>query len=165
MRVFVCALVLSNLSCSGPTSSMLRHQRLPFRSWARIISHTTWYFQTSSTCGEEPLEEPQVCLAVHFIQMNTLMIFPGTIPTDDPSFVARNDDPSFAQEITTKNGTVEFHIDIDSTSGRFISGVLDSIRPFCIGRGFVEMGLLLPNGTEGKLFVRRDICLSISNLA
>jgi hypothetical protein len=97
------------------------------------------------------LAGPQVCYTV--ILMNALTLLSGTVSTDDPSFVARNDEQSFAQEITTNNGTVVFQIDASTTPGQFISGVLDSQIPFCLGRGFVMVGMLMPDGTEGKLFV------------
>jgi hypothetical protein len=69
--------------------------------------------------------------------------------------VARDDGQSFAQEVRANNGTVVFQIDESATPGQFTSGVLDSQIPFCLGHGFVVMGLVMPDGTEGKLFVRR----------
>lgn len=68
---------------------------------------------------------------------------------------ARDKGLSSPDEITTKDGQLEFRIDpltTTSSNGQYVSGILESTIPFCIGRGFVVVGMTTPDGIFARIF-------------
>ncbi|KAF9444711.1 glycoside hydrolase family 16 protein [Macrolepiota fuliginosa MF-IS2] len=72
---------------------------------------------------------------------------------DNIFWEARNKDLSSPDQVTTQSGQLVFFINpLASPSGEYLSGILDSVVPFCIGRGFVEVGIQAADGTESRIF-------------
>jgi hypothetical protein len=72
---------------------------------------------------------------------------------DDPFWVGQNSGQSSPDMITTTNGQLVFTLST-TASGEYVSGILDTTVPFCLGRGFIVVGMQLANGGEAQLFVR-----------
>jgi len=78
--------------------------------------------------------------------------------TDDNRFwVGQNSSQSSSDQITIEDSQLVFNLTM-APSGEFMSGILDSTIPFCLGRGFIIIGMETSHGTQVRYFVCNAIC-------
>jgi len=68
---------------------------------------------------------------------------------------ARDKGLSSPDQITTNDGQLEFRIDPLTTTasdGQYVSGILDSTVPFCVGQGFVVVAMKIQDGVVARIF-------------
>lgn len=70
---------------------------------------------------------------------------------DNPFWIGRDSGQSSPDLITAANSQLEFNI-TTTASGQFVGGILDSTIPFCLGHGFIVVGMQAADGSEAQLF-------------
>ena len=87
-----------------------------------------------------------------------LSLYQSSLSTDDNRFwVGKNSSQSSSDQITTEDSQLVFNLTM-VPSGEFMSGILDSTVPFCLGRGFIVVGMQMSDGTQVRYFVCNAIC-------
>ncbi|KXN82023.1 hypothetical protein AN958_03296 [Leucoagaricus sp. SymC.cos] len=71
-------------------------------------------------------------------------------PHDQLYWVARSTAQSSPNDVTTQGSQLVFTI--DTSSSRPVSTIIDSTVPFCLGRGFVVVGMTTPDGYAAQLY-------------
>lgn len=72
-------------------------------------------------------------------------------PYDNRFWVGQSSSQSSSDQITTADSQLVFNLAM-MPSGEFMSGILDSTIPFCLGRGFIVVGMRTSNGTQVQYF-------------
>jgi len=87
-----------------------------------------------------------------------LSLYKYSRSTDNNRFwVGQNSSQSSSDQITTEDSQLVFNLTI-APSGELMSGILDSTVPFCLGRGFIVVGMQTSDGTQVRYFVCNAVC-------